>query len=228
VPCHVRTLLLLALAGVAGAANPDLEALYRGFQNPPPQYSISPYWFWNGRITAPETRRQIGEMVSQGVHAVTVMNWAGLEPAYLSEDYYRPVGAALEAARSAGLSLNFSDEFLWPSGQVWDRASLKTEPSRVLQLHPEYRMRRLAVKRLRPAPFTLDAVPEVVVAARMGPSGEIDEQSLTVIPARRRLDWKAPGDGWTLFVYTPVVATERGVRTDLLNPAAVQVFIDLV
>ncbi len=225
----MRTLLLLAWAGLAGAADPDLETLYRGFRDPPPQYSISPYWFWNGKITAAETRRQIGEMVSQGVYAATIMNWAGLEPAYLSEDYWGQVGTALDAAASAGLTLNFADEFLWPSGQVWDWASLKPEPSRVLQLHPEFRMRRLTTRRLKPgAHVMLEAAPEVVVAAKVNASGEIDEQSLTVIPARRSLDWKAPRGEWTLFVYTPVVAVERGVRTDLLNPAAVRVFIDLV
>lgn len=225
----MRTLLLLIAAGAAGAAGPDVESLYQGFRNPPPEFSVSPYWFWNGRITAAETRRQIGEMVRQGVSSAVVMNWAGLEPAYLSEAYWQQVGAALEAARSAGLTLNFSDEYLWPSGQVWDWASLNREPSHVLQLHPEYRMRRLARKQFPAAvPLALDSDPEVAVAARLEASGEIDGQSLTLLPPGRHLNWKAPPGNWTIFVYTPVPAVERGVRVDLLNPAAVRVFIDLV
>jgi len=225
----ILTVLLLALPWFASAAERELESLYSKFQNPPAAYSVSPYWFWNGKITTAETRRQIGEMVKQGVHSAVLMNWAGLEPAYLSEAYWHEVGAALDAARAAGLTLNFADEYLWPSGQAWDYASLDREPSRVLQLHPEFRMRRLTCKQISPgAPTTAVAEPEVVVAARRTGSGELDEQSLTLLPARRHLDWKAPAGNWTIFVYTPVPAVERGVRVDLLNPAAVRVFINLV
>ena len=104
----MRILLLLAFVSAAAAAEPGVDELYRGFQNPPREYSVSPYWFWNGKITAAETRRQIAEMVRQGVTSAVLMNWAGLDPAYLSEDYWREVGVALDAARSAGLTLNFS------------------------------------------------------------------------------------------------------------------------
>ena len=136
---------MVLLAALASAAETPLDSLHSGFQNPPAAYSITPYWFWNGKISATETRRQIGEMVRQGVRGAVVMNWAGLEPAYISEAWWREVGTALDAARAAGLTLNFSDEYLWPSGQVWDYASLNREPSPVLQLHPEYRMRRLTL-----------------------------------------------------------------------------------
>jgi len=221
--------LLFVLIFVANASGQEVESIYGGFRNPPPSYSVSPYWFWNGRVSADETRRQIGEMVRQGVRSAVVMNWAGLEPAYLSEEYWMQVGAALDAARSAGLSLNFSDEFLWPSGQAWDYGSRNREPSRVLQLHPEFRMRRLSRRQLDPgSPIALDADAEVVLAARVDASGGIDERSLTLLPSGRKIDWKAPGSGWKLLIYTPEAAVERGVRVDLLNPAAVRVFIDLV
>ena len=226
---RILMVLLLALPCFAGATEPNLESLYRGFRNPPPTYSISPYWFWNGKVTPAETRRQISEMVKQGVYSAVVMNWAGLEPAYLSEAYWNEVGVALDAARAAGLTLNFADEYLWPSGQAWDYASLNREPSRVLQLHPEFRMCRLTCRQINPgSPTTLEAEPEVVVAARRTASGVIDEQSLTLLPATRVVDWKAPAGDWKIFVYAAVPTFERGVRVDLLNPAAVRVFIDLV
>ncbi|MCC7497836.1 MAG: hypothetical protein IT160_09680 [Bryobacterales bacterium] len=209
------------LSFVTRAAEPAAEAIYRGFQNPPASYSISPYWFWNGKITAEETRRQIGEMARQGVRGAVIMNWAGLEPAYLSEAWWREVGAALESASANGVTLNFSDEYLWPSGHARDYGSLNREPSRVLQLHPEYRMRRLSLAKS-------DAEPELVVAARVDTAGAIDENSLKLIPVADRGKWRAPGAGWKLFTYTAVPAFERNTRVDLLNPAAVRVFIDLV
>jgi len=204
--------LLIACATLLPAAEPGVEALYRGFQNPPAAYSVSPYWFWNGRITPDETRRQIRAMVAHGVRAAVVMNWAGLEPGYLTEAWWEQIGVALNEAKAAGLTLNFSDEFLWPSGQVWDYASLKPEPSRVLQLHPEYQMKKLVLS---------DKDPVVRVAARVNADGSIVEDSLKLVDA-------APGDGWKLFTYSLEPAVERDQRVDLLNPAAVRTYIDLV
>jgi hypothetical protein len=225
-------LLHLALGLTALAAEPPhmtIDQLYAEFRSPPPSQSLSPYWFWNGRVTAEETRRQLRAMADQRVRSATILNWAGLEPAYLSEAWWSEVGAALDAARALGITLNFADECLWPSGQAWDYSSLEREPSRVLQRHPEYRMRRLTAQQV-PAnvPQTFDVLPEVITAARLLPTGEIDESSLQVLPVARTLDWQPPEGDWRLFVYTAVAATERGVRTDLLNPAAVRAFLDTV
>lgn len=205
-----------------------IDSLYAGFRNPPAQ-SLSPYWFWNGRITSAETRRQLRAMADQGLRSATVLNWAGLDSAYLSEKWWRETAAALDAAHSLGMTLNVADECLWPSGQAWDYASLHREPSRVLQLYPEFRMRRLAMKQFPAgAPLTFEQFQEVIAAARLLPSSGIDESSLRLLPAARTLEWQPPAGGWRLFVYTAVPATERGVRTGLLNPAAVRAFIDIV
>ncbi len=220
--------MLVLPAFAADAPRAAIDALHAGFRNPPPSQNLSPYWFWNGKITAEETRRQLRAMAEQGVQSATVMNWAGLEPAYQSEEWWREVGSALESARSLGMTLNFSDEYLWPSGQAWDYASLQREPSKVLQQHPEFHMRRLTVKQLpSTSPHTFELLPEVIAAARLLPSGEIDESSLQLVPVSSTLTWTPPAGNWRLFAYTAVEATERGVRTDLLNPAAVRAFLDI-
>ncbi len=220
--------MLVLPAFAANAPRAAIDALHAGFRNPPPSQNLSPYWFWNGKITAEETRRRLRAMAEQGVQSATVMNWAGLEPAYQSEEWWREVGSALESARSLGMTLNFSDEYLWPSGQAWDYASLQREPSKVLQQHPEFHMRRLTVKQLpSTSPHTFELLPEVIAAARLLPSGEIDESSLQLVPVSSTLTWTPPAGNWRLFAYTAVEATERGVRTDLLNPAAVRAFLDI-
>ena len=226
------SLVSAVVAGLAfGAAPPDgVKRLYDGFRDPSPEYSLSPYWFWNGRVTAAETDRQIGEMVRQHVRSAVVMNWAGLEPAYLSEAWWKEVGHALDSARRAGLTLNFADEYLWPSGEAWDWASGVREPSRVLQQHPEYRMRRLTCRQVDLADGLpkLDAVPEIVVAARLDDAGKIDETSLERLPSSLPLRWTPPPGRWRLYIYTLVPSFERNVRVDLMNPAAVRAFIDVV
>jgi len=144
-----RILLLLSVACLGSAA--DLGALYRGFQNPPRDKSLMPYWFWNGKLSASESRRQMEEMIRQGVYQAVVFPWNGMEVRYLSEDYWTQVGAALDAAKQLGFTLNFADEYTWPSGHAWDPHTDRPELSQILLKHPEYRMRRLAR-----AEFTLE------------------------------------------------------------------------
>lgn len=37
------------------------------FQNPPVEYRIKPFWFWNGDITKEEISHQIKEMADKGL-----------------------------------------------------------------------------------------------------------------------------------------------------------------
>ncbi|MFN8008382.1 MAG: hypothetical protein U0V70_15445 [Terriglobia bacterium] len=43
------------------------DTLYRGFLDPPRQYSPMPFWFWNGKMEGPKIQEQIGKMVGQHV-----------------------------------------------------------------------------------------------------------------------------------------------------------------
>jgi len=85
--------------GYTLSASADVETLYRSFQTPPRADSLMPYWFWNGEITAAESRRQLQEMISHGVHQAVVFPWGGMDVPYLSEEYWQQVGAALDAAK---------------------------------------------------------------------------------------------------------------------------------
>ncbi|MCC7340482.1 MAG: hypothetical protein IT170_05305, partial [Bryobacterales bacterium] len=71
------------LFGWPGLAQDSAATLHRQFQDPPKQYSITPYWFWNGRITAEESRRQLHAMKAQGVFEATILPWDGMSPRYL-------------------------------------------------------------------------------------------------------------------------------------------------
>ena len=117
---RILMVLLLALPCVAGATEPNLDSLYQGFRNPPPAYSISPYWFWNGEVTPAESRRQMREMVTDGVYSAAVMYWDGLEAAYLSGSLLERGRCGPRRRQDLGLTLNFADEYLWPSGHAWD------------------------------------------------------------------------------------------------------------
>ena len=228
--------ILLALATLCAAFAADSGALYRSFQNPPKSYSLMPYWYWNGKITPAETRRLLRQMVGQGVHRAVVFPWDGMDVRYLSEDYWRQVGAALDAARELGFTLNFADEYDWPSAHAWDNRADQPELSRVLQQHPEFRMTRLDYSEHSvdgPREWTLESPRdpvELVVAAREDAAGSLAPASFTVLETRAHaLRWQAPAGRWVVTVYTRVPAVgAHNARVDLLNPAATKAYIEMV
>ncbi|HVN79984.1 MAG TPA: hypothetical protein VMW38_13375 [Terriglobia bacterium] len=86
------TLSLIAHFGTAGpqagGTRTAYDQLYRGLVDPPHEYSIRPFWFWNGKLDKKEVERQIEEMASQGVYRAYAHNRTGLDTPYLSEEYF--------------------------------------------------------------------------------------------------------------------------------------------
>ncbi len=216
---------LLASTSSAGPA----EALYKNFQNPPASYSLMPYWYWNGRINPADTRREIQAMLAQGVRQAIAFPWDGMEPRYLSEEYWKQVGAALDIARELRFTLNFADEFDWPSGHAWTAPVDNPEISGVLRKHQEYRLRRLEYSEHRiegPAEWRASAPIEFAVAARMDERGRISPDSLRLITGRQ---WSPPLGTWLITEYrlVPAVAAHN-TRVDLLNRDAVRAYLGMV
>ena len=188
-----------------------------------------PYWYWNGRITPTETRRQIQEMIDQGVYQAVVFPWDGMELRYLSEDYWTQFGAALAIAKELKFTLNFADEYDWPSGHAWDVKANKPELSRVLIEHPEYRMMRLKYSEaIVEGPATALPRPEhaiFTVAGRVDGKGQPESATLQLIDA----GWTPPAGKWLVTSYELVPSTGgHNTRVDLLNPAAVDTFLEMV
>ncbi|HEX5482574.1 MAG TPA: glycosyl hydrolase [Terriglobia bacterium] len=131
--------------GQGTQSKPD-NKLYLEFSNPPRQYSIAPYWWWNGKLNDDELRHQIDEMVSQKVYSAIMFPFMGLETPYLSEAWFHAMGVALAEARKKHFTLNFDDEFEWPNGAARDiwMQDLKYLQSRTVKENPDFRMRSLA------------------------------------------------------------------------------------
>ncbi len=223
----------LLAASRPGLAQDPAAALYRQFQDPARQYSIAPYWFWNGTITPEESRRQLQAMMEQGVFEATVLPWDGMSPRYLSEEFWHQVGAALDTAEELGFTLNLLDDYNWPSGHLWDFGSAQPELSVVLQKAPQYRMRRLAHKEfVIEAGQTWAARPEdtveLAVAGRLSEGDALEVDSLRLLEPAQHRQWTAPEGRWLLTLYwTEPAVAGHNTRVDLLNPDAVALYIDL-
>lgn len=188
-----------------------------------------PYWYWNGRINRSDTRREIEAMLAQGIHQAIVFPWDGMEQRYLSEEYWKEAGAALDIARELHFTLNFADEYDWPSGHAWTPPYDDPELSAVLRAHPEFRMRRLEYVESKVEGGAMWARPadaKFAVAARENERGALDAASLEVIHGS---EWRTPSGEWLVTSYKLVPAVgAHNTRVDLLNPDAVRAYIDLV
>lgn len=168
-------------------------------------------------------------MLAQNVHQGIVFPWDGMEQRYLSEPYWQQVSAALQIAKELGFTLNFADEFDWPSGHAWVPPDNNPELSRVLQLHPEYRMHRLEYDEQHvkgPAQWVRPPDATLAVAALENDSGTLAEDSLRIV---RSSPWIVPKGKWLVSIYrlVPAVAPHN-TRVDLLNPDAVKSYLHLV
>jgi len=76
-----------------------------------------PFWFWNDRITPDEIHWQVAQMAAQGIRGFFIHSRQGLkDPAYLSEAFLDCVSSAVAAARQHGLVVHLYDEYPYPSG----------------------------------------------------------------------------------------------------------------
>ena len=162
------------------------SAIYQAFMDPDRKFSIRPFWFWNGRLEATELRRQMKEMIDHGVYGAYAHNRDGLETPYLSEEWWKVVGEALEAAEELGFSLCLVDEFEWPSGEARDYWLPGPQKSRVIQANPEHHMKRLRPEEhLVTGPQAIDIklqqnTAHAVVAKVLGPR-RLDPSSLQTL-----------------------------------------------
>lgn len=229
----------LWLAEPAGAATQTsssaVGALYRGFRDADRKYSARPFWFWNGKLDVDEIARQIRQMIDHGIYGAYVHNRDGLATRYLSDEWWDAVGGALKAAREAGFSLCFVDEFEWPAGDARDQWLPGPHKSRVLAGNPEYQM-----KRLRPVETTVAGpnrveipLPEdaaLVVAGKRIGSDRLDGSTLRTLafePGSKVLIWDAPSGEWLVTTYILEPTHDGAGFVDLLNRDAIRKFIDI-
>lgn len=98
------------------------------FRQPPAEYRIHPFWFWNGDMEEEQIEAQIGEMAAQGVGGFFVCARQGLKVPYLSEAWFAKVRVAVEAAAKRGMHVWLYDEYPYPSGIAGGEVTL---------MHPE-------------------------------------------------------------------------------------------
>ncbi len=138
---------LIALACLLSAAILPLSCpagVNSDFINPPLKFRARPLWFWNNTaVNAAEVEAQLrGNRDRSGYGGLAPLPFGDkFTPKYLSEDYFKVYGAAVNKARELGMFLTLYDEYGFPSGS--GGANMGDGIPRFKQKHPEATLRRL-------------------------------------------------------------------------------------
>lgn len=88
------------------------------FIDPPREFSLCPFWFWNDELSESELLRQIEDFQAHGVHAFVIHPRVGLprDTGWMSEKLLGFMRFAVEEAAKRDMWVVLYDEGMYPSG----------------------------------------------------------------------------------------------------------------
>jgi hypothetical protein len=211
-------------------SNPTVAEVAFNFKMPPPEYSMTFYWGWDGPITEEVITRDLDTFKAKGVRAVTLE--PGYDMEYLTPRWFEMVKVAVEQAHIRGMKVWLVDEGKYPSGFAGGKFS---------EERPDLRMQALVLtERIEVASgqtLTRKLSPETVSA------GAVNRSDNTYLPIEidsGQLNWTAPQGDWQVllvehkFRTSPTRAVNNPTRgkdtsnslCDYLDPAATRQFIE--
>lgn len=181
-------------------------------REPPSEFGVMPFWFWNDELDAAEIRRQIAGFQAHGVDGFVIHPRVGLPRTlgWMSDALLHFYDVAINEAAQRGMHVILYDEGMYPSG---------SSAGQVVAENPVYQARCLAKIDL-PEGEDLPALPpgQTLVAVAERRSGA----RIAVID--RPLDAYVRG----IHYVGDGPAEDEPPAADLLNPEAVACFLRLV
>jgi hypothetical protein len=94
------------------------QNISKEFINPPGEFSVMPFWFWNDTLKTDEILRQIKEFDEHGVYGFVIHPRMGLPPEmkFLSPEMLGFMKVAIEEAARRDMKVILYDEGSYPSG----------------------------------------------------------------------------------------------------------------
>jgi len=181
------------------------------FFDPPTEFSLMPFWFWNDDLNEAELLRQIDDMQAHGVYGFVIHPRVGLPRSigWMSERMLYFVRLAVDEAARRGMYVVLYDEGMYPSG---------SSSGQVVAENSRYRCRCLARIELDG-----EAIPPLQPDQNLvAITTRINGQRIAVID--RPVDAVIRG----LHYIGEGPAEETPPAADLLNPEAVATFLRLV
>ena len=132
-----RGLLITAIAYSSATIIIDAQSVPKDFINPPHEFSIMPFWFWNDTLKDEEIVRQIADFEAHGVYGFVIHPRIGLPEnvKWLSAEMIHSMDLAIKEASRRKMYVILYDEGMYPSG---------SSSGQVVARNPEYAARGLA------------------------------------------------------------------------------------
>lgn len=201
------------------------------FVDPPRDYSLAPFWFWNDDLDADELRRQIDDFHDHGVYAFVIHPRVGLPRSlpFMGDALLSFMRVAVEHAATRGMWVILYDEGMYPSGAA---------AGRVVAEDPAYACRGLIKQPLINGRTPTLGDNQHLVTTGQDTDGRFAIIDLPINSWVRGLhyeDHNAPraADRGRRFepgapMSPPIVPETRPPAADLLNPDAMAAFVRIV
>ncbi|MDN3669503.1 glycosyl hydrolase [Echinicola jeungdonensis] len=171
---------------------PSADEVAKRFNNPPPEYSISFYWGWNGDVTEEVIKRDLDNFKSSNVQVVTLEPGYHMPNAYLSEGWFEDVKTAVQLAKERDMKVYLVDEGKYPSGFAGGK---------IVEEAPELCMKILTVDTTFALgggeKVSLPLTDNIVSAAAFN---QTNGKTQIVELNGHELNWSAPDGDWQLFL----------------------------
>lgn len=204
-------------------SEPSLKELADKSLNPVSEWRGSPFWAWNGKMDPEEVRRQIRGFKECGLGGFFMHARTGLQTAYLSDEWFASIGAAIDEAEKLGMEAWIYDEDRYPSGSGGG----------IITKNPKYRAKGIFIEiqdaRAAQAPLPEFIRPENIVAVfaariRENTASHIRQLDLATRPALQ------DGESSLIF-YTDTITCSPWYNNytymDTMCKEAVRAFLDL-
>ena len=134
----ISTVISLSFTGINKAQSVPVD-----FINPPHEFSIMPFWFWNDTLRDEEIIRQIADFEAHGVYGFVIHPRIGLPDnvKWLSPEMIHAMDVAIREASLKKMYVILYDEGMYPSG---------SSSGQVVARNPEYAARGLSKIDLKP------------------------------------------------------------------------------
>jgi len=210
----IRNILFVSLLVTFTTGIIKAQDVPKEFLNPPREFSVMPFWFWNDTLKDDELIRQIADFEAHGVYGFVIHPRIGLpaEMEWLSPAMIHAMNVAISEAAKRKMYVVLYDEGMYPSG---------SSSGQVVARNPEHAERGLAKIDLKPGENLQLPEASNLITIIDRPDGErvavVDQPSGG---NSRGLHYIGEGTGR--------IREESPPAADILNPDAVSSFMELV
>ncbi|MEI7423826.1 MAG: glycosyl hydrolase [Prolixibacteraceae bacterium] len=216
------TLVLFVLVHPLFATG-QADDLAKNFQNPPAEYSMLPFWSWNGTLKTDKLIWQLDQMLDKGIYGAFLHVRAGLDESktpYFSDGFWKAMDTTIHYSAKKGFYTYLYDEDKWPSGSAGGR-TIAANPEEFTKKVLFYQ--KMEVVGPQTINLNLQKHPLAVFAGQLGSNGNY--VSASQVNLTDQTTWKVPSGRWAISSFE--MQKDPGEQIDYLDSAAVAKFIEI-